>query len=268
MDIVIHVASPIDLGVTNFEQELLIPAIKGTKTILESASKNSSVKQVVMTSSFAAMYDFSKGLRPGHVYSETDVNTTTYEDAKASDSWSFAYCSSKSLAEKAAWDFVRTNQPEFSLTVINPPKVFGPLFAPPSDLSHLNISANDVWRLINGSLVEPPTTGFWAWADVRDVSMAHVRALENPRARNQRILVTAGRYTYAQICGLIRASPRLPDAIKSRIPVGPASEIPGPHVYDVDHSKSRDILNLAYRELEESVVEAARQLLAIQENQM
>lgn len=88
---VVHMASPFVHGVEDNERDLIVPAINGTKAILQSTHRFApEVKRVVVTSSFAAINDFSKGLRAGHVYDETQWNPLTYEQTKA-DTRGLAY---------------------------------------------------------------------------------------------------------------------------------------------------------------------------------
>jgi len=112
------------LGLTR--QDLLDPAIIGTTGILKSIKKSApSVKRVVITSSFAAIINPSKGNWPGHEYSEEDFNPMTQQDALESPA--AGYRASKTFAEKAAWDFVEKEKPNFTISTINPPLVFGPI---------------------------------------------------------------------------------------------------------------------------------------------
>ena len=77
-DIVIHTASPFHFNVQDVQKDLLDPAINGTTGILKAIKKSApTVKRVVITSSFAAIIDGAKGLRPGYVYTEADWNPTT-----------------------------------------------------------------------------------------------------------------------------------------------------------------------------------------------
>ena len=123
---VLHTASPFHFNVTDVQKDLLDPAIIGTTGILKSIKKNApSVKHVVITSSFAAIVDGSKGFWPGHSYSEDDWNPMTLEDAKENPM--MGYRASKTFAEKAAWDFIEKEKPSFTLSTINPPMVFGPV---------------------------------------------------------------------------------------------------------------------------------------------
>lgn len=105
---------------------MLDPAVIGTTGILKSIKKSApSVKRVVITSSFAAIVDPSKGNWPGHDYSEEDWNPITQKEAEESPV--SAYRASKTFAEKASWDFLEKEKPNFSIATINPPMVFGPI---------------------------------------------------------------------------------------------------------------------------------------------
>ncbi|KAH7200998.1 hypothetical protein BKA60DRAFT_600865 [Fusarium oxysporum] len=239
VDAVLHIASPFTLSVKDNETEMLVPAIKMTKGLLESASMHGAeIKRVVITSSFAAM------------------NQITYDYAKTADAGT-AYVASKALAEKAAWQFVQDRKPHFDITVLCPPMVFGPP-AHPLSFSALNIAAWDINRFLSGELRDVPDTDFWGFVDVRDLATAHVRALEVSEAGNERFLIAGGRYSYQQTADVLRASPRIPDAEKKKIPRGhPGDDYPGPNVYELDNSKSIRILGVEYRSFEESIVDSA-----------
>jgi nucleoside-diphosphate-sugar epimerase len=123
---VLHMASPNRFNITDIKKDLIDPAVEGTVGILKSIKASaSSVKRVVITSSFAAMADASKGTRPGHVYQEEDWNPVTEQEAQANAI--MAYSAGKTFAEKAAWDFLAGENPAFDIAVINPPMVFGPV---------------------------------------------------------------------------------------------------------------------------------------------
>lgn len=165
----IHLASPFILDSKDFQKDLFEPAVNGTLSILKATKDHSpSVKRVVITSSFAAVLVYTTDLRPGHVYTEKDWNPMTADEAIKSGDGSAAYLVSKTLAEKAAYDFVKTEHPSFSITTLNPPMVYGPLLQPFESMSKLNTSSADIYRLFNGSSKEIPNTAFYACADVRD----------------------------------------------------------------------------------------------------
>jgi nucleoside-diphosphate-sugar epimerase len=100
--------------VTDVKKDLLDPAIIGTTGVLKAIKKNApTVKQVVITSSFASIINASKGNSwTEHTYSEKDWNPITEEEAVQNPS--NGYRASKTFAEKAAWKFVEEERPNFT----------------------------------------------------------------------------------------------------------------------------------------------------------
>lgn len=124
VDLVAHTASPYQLDVHDVEAELLRPALEGTLNVLRYAKQQPSVKRIAITSSFAAVTDFNKGgpNRPGFTYTERDWNSEGWEDAvKFGGAGARAYSASKKIADKAAWDFVEQEKPQFVVSTFNPP---------------------------------------------------------------------------------------------------------------------------------------------------
>ncbi|KGO44899.1 Protein of unknown function DUF3425 [Penicillium expansum] len=164
-----------------------------TNLVLDSVSKHApQVKRVVITSSFAAMMDITKGNWPDHVYSEADWNPIPYEVAAASDAYgAVSYSTAKALAERAAWDFVQEVKPQFDIATIMPPMIYGPNLNATVDLANLNTSSADIYRLISpqskSSDLVPDM--FWNYVDVRDVAEAHLRAYEVPKAGGERFFI-------------------------------------------------------------------------------
>lgn len=257
---VIHTASPSGVHGEDNERDVLDPAIKGTTSVLESIAKNApQVKRVVITSSFAAIFDLKQGSRPGYTYTENDWNPATYEEAKNGDG-TFAYCASKAFAEQAALDFVKDHKPNFTVIAINPPMVYGPL-AQKITIDRLGPTAADIWRFLDGSLVDQPfpPTVFPTWVDVRDVAQAHLKAYELDSKQNERYLITAGTYTYAEVASILRKAfpdrhDRIPDPSKADVEEN----------YKVDNAKSRAELNIEYISLERSVADTAKSLLQVE----
>ena len=155
------------MNVENNERDLLNPAINGTTSVLTSIHQHApNIKRVVITSSFASIVDMDKNPRPGYTYTEKDWNPVTYATAAdPSTDGAVTYLASKTLAEKAAWDFVEKNKPNFSVTSICPPMVYGPAYHTISDLDHFNTSSAEIYELMNGSKKEVPATGFFAFVD-------------------------------------------------------------------------------------------------------
>ena len=224
-------------------------------------ANNPNIGRVVITSSFASIIDLSKGLRPGYTYTEKDWNPSTYEEAAASKDGVKVYCDSKKLAEEAAFDFVKTEKPNFTISTICPPMVYGPIAHKVTNINRLNESSEDLWKLINGSSKEVPPTGFWAWADVRDLGKAHRLAYESEKAANERFLITSGNYSFQIFADIIRKN--FPE-LKDKTPEGKPGSGLGVEVYGVDNSKAKTVLGLEFRDAETSITDSITRLLEIQ----
>jgi nucleoside-diphosphate-sugar epimerase len=173
-DYVLHVASPFPGREPKDENELIIPAREGVLRVLKFA-REAHVKRVVMTSSFAAI-GYSVNPR-NHTFTEMD-----WTDANAKVA---AYVKSKTVAERAAWEFIRGEGGGLELTVINPVGIFGPVLG--KDFSS---SIQLVARILSGNMPKIPKLHFGV-VDVRDVADAHIKAMTHPDATGQRFLVAA-----------------------------------------------------------------------------
>lgn len=255
---VVHCASPFVMQVENNESDLLDPAIKGTTRILEAVAAHApQVKRVVITSSFAAILDPTKSSQTEKTYTEADWNPTTYEDAVKTPDGAVAYCASKALAEKAAWDFVESKKPGFTVSTICPPMVYGPVMHD-ADVRKLNTSIADIYRFMDGSQKEPGPTGFPTFADVRDVAEAHFRAYE--RETEGRYFITSGNFEYRDVCRVLREA--LPDR-KDKIPDPEAT--PHAESFKVDNSKTGKELGMTFKSLHESIRDTALSLVALEQ---
>ena len=174
-DYVLHVASPFPLGEPKDENELIIPARDGALRVLK-AAKAAGVKRVVLTSSFAAIgYGMKK---KGYVFTEADW---TDENAPI-----MAYIKSKTVAEKAAWDFVNTEGEGLEFTVINPVAIFGPMLGTITSASLEGV----IKTIVDGHVTESPAFTFGV-VDVRDVAAIHIKAMLHPEANGHRFLATS-----------------------------------------------------------------------------
>jgi nucleoside-diphosphate-sugar epimerase len=188
-DFVLHVASPFPLGPPKHEDDLIVPAREGALRVL-SAARDAQVKRVVLTSSFAAIgYGAPPPDRPF-----TEADWTNPEGDGLS-----AYTKSKTLAERAAWDFVENEGRGLELAVVNPVGVFGPVLG-----SDFSTSIELVKRLLEGSIPGIPRVAYGV-VDVRDVADLHVRAMTDPAAAGERFLAVAGEFmSVAEIAALLR----------------------------------------------------------------
>ncbi len=175
-DFVLHVASPFPPGAPKHEDELIIPAREGALRVLR-AARAAGVQRVVMTSSFAAIgYGRPPADRPFSEADWTDPNVGGLG----------AYVKSKTLAERAAWEYVTGPGAPFELSVVNPVGVLGPVLAP-----DYSTSIQIVQRLMDGAVPGCPRLSFGI-VDVRDVADLHVRAMTGPAASGERFLASAG----------------------------------------------------------------------------
>ena len=184
-DYVLHVASPFILEVPSDENVLIKPAVDGTLRVLNACSK-AHVKKVVLTSSVAAV---AYGHGAEKTYDESDWSNT------GEDSGITPYAKSKTLAEKAAWNFVEEldTDKKFDFTVINPVGVFGPMLT-----RDIGTSNSLVSRLINGELPACPATHM-GYVDVRDVAKAHVFSMLNSSTNNKRIIVSESEMFFVDV---------------------------------------------------------------------
>ncbi|KAI4285644.1 MAG: hypothetical protein L6R38_000468 [Xanthoria sp. 2 TBL-2021] len=255
---VIHTASPYHFNVTDTKKDFLDPAIIGTTGILKAVKKNApSVKRVIITSSFAAVFSRNVGNRPDYTYSEKDWNPITEEEAIQDPS--SGYRASKTFAEKAAWDFVETEKPNFTISTMNPPLVFGPIHPKLQTLDTLNTSNQRIRDMMLGKLQdEIPAAGVYVWTDVRDLALAHIRAAERPSAAGKRFLVTAGYYSNREIADILRE--QLPDVASKIATKG--GEFPEGY-FGYDNSRTKDILGINFRSLKDMVKDTIPTLQAI-----
>jgi nucleoside-diphosphate-sugar epimerase len=175
-DYVLHVASPFPPSVPKHEDELIVPAREGALRVLR-ASRDAGVKRVVLTSSFAA-------IGYGHPPQSAPFDETYWSDTTGGDVT--AYVKSKTLAERAAWDFIAREGRALELSVVNPVVVFGPVLGPDYSTSVLLIQ-----RLMSGAVPGSPRLSFGV-VDVRDVADLHIRAMTHPAAKGERFLAVAG----------------------------------------------------------------------------
>jgi nucleoside-diphosphate-sugar epimerase len=184
---VLHVASPFPQNIPKDENELIVPAREGALRVLR-AAHDAGAKRVVLTSSFAAIgYGQAPKSEP---FDETDWTNTDGDDVRP-------YAKSKTLAERAAWDFINMKGGELELAVINPVGVFGPVLGPDYSTSILLIQ-----RLMDGAMPGCPRLCFGI-VDVRDVADLHIRAMTNPAANRQRFLAVAGDFMWIREIALV-----------------------------------------------------------------
>ena len=259
-DYVLHVASPFPANVPKHEDELIVPAREGALRVLR-AAREARVKRVVLTSSFAA-------IGYGHAPQQAPFNETNWTDPTGSDMT--AYVKSKTLAERAAWDFIAAEGGALELSVVNPVVVFGPVLGPDYSPSVLLIQ-----RLMSGTVPGSPKLTFGV-VDVRDVADLHLRAMVHPAAKGERFLGVAGGFIWIRDIAKV-----LKDRLGEAAGKVPTRQLPNwlvrlaalrdPAVKQIlpelgkqkngSNEKARRVLGWAPRSNEEAIVATAESLL-------
>ncbi|OLN95251.1 putative NADPH-dependent methylglyoxal reductase GRP2-like protein 3 [Colletotrichum chlorophyti] len=271
-DIVLHTASPFDFRKGNSNADFLSPAINGTTEILRGiVRKAPSVKRVVVTSSTAAVMDplAPPITDPPKIYTERDWFQISRQDAETTDHPVLPYVASKTLAERAAWDFVAAEKPGFDLVTVNPPIVYGPvydlsLFKSPQELSQSNFMLYEGFFAPGLTADSPlPAMVMHIYVDVRDVARAHLLAVTKPEAGGNRFIVSPGGISTQRIANILRE--KLP-GLQERIPRGDPENPALPEgIYGVDTSLAKNVLGLEYTEEEKTIGDIASQLIELEE---
>ncbi len=253
-DYVLHVASPISLDAQD-EEYFVGPAVAGVERALKFAKKHQ-VKKVVLTSSVAAIF-------------ETTVLKQYYDESDWSDPNKPEinhYAKSKTLAEMAAWDFVKNEGNPFELAVINPALVIGPSLS--GDLGESNKAIS---LLVGGKM--PVTVPLqFGYVDVRDVAAAHILAMKNPASNGERFALSEKDLWYKDVAKLLRKN-GFSKAPKINLPKWTAKFLANfsneikfalPNIGRVrsvkNTSKAKDVLGWNPRPAEESILEIANQI--------
>jgi dihydroflavonol-4-reductase len=183
-----------------------------------------------------------------------------------------AYAKSKTLAERAAWDFIAKEGGGLELSVINPVGVFGPVLGPDYSTSILMVQ-----RLMDGAVPGCPRLYFGV-VDVRDVADLHIRAMTHPAAKGERFLAVAGDFMTMQ--GIAKVLKTRMGAAAKRVPTrqlpdwvvrlavlrDPAIKLILPElgkVKNATNEKARRVLGWAPRSNEEAIVATAESLVRL-----
>ncbi|GID27466.1 SDR family oxidoreductase [Paractinoplanes brasiliensis] len=259
-DGVLHVASPTLTKAPKNDDEMVRPAVDGTLRVLR-AARDGGVRRVVLTSAIGA-------IAYGHEQRDTPFTEQDWTNVDAEGIQ--PYQKSKTLAERAAWEFVRDGALE--LATVNPTGVLGPVLG-----LEYSPSLTGIARMLDGSMpaLLPFATGY---VDVRDVAALHLLALVEPAAAGERFIATAGRSLWLRDVAAI-----LRDRLGERAAKVPTREMPlwaarqlakvNPQVRQLRAALGRDLaatsvkaerlLGWKPRPIEDTIVETAESLLAL-----
>ncbi|KAH8110863.1 NAD-binding protein [Phellopilus nigrolimitatus] len=200
VDAIAHTASPFHFNADD-PNDVIEPAVKGTVGILESALKHAGpqLRRIAVLSSCASIInDSDRGELDERRWNEESIAEVRAQGRAAGQA--AKYCASKSLAEKAAWEFAEKHKSEISwdLVALNPPFVFGPILHEVSSPAALNSSVALFYEAILTQKKTPEELAEMqgSWVDVRDVALGHVRALEVPEVGGQRFILSAGPFIW------------------------------------------------------------------------
>ena len=256
---VAHLASPVPSGVPRHADELIVPARDGVLRALR-AARAAGVQAFVMTSSVAAI-SYGRG-RGVHHFTEADWTDLSRPGITA-------YVQSKTVAERAARDWVAREGQGLSFCSICLSVVLGPVWGP-----DYSASVGVVQKLLDGSLRATPDFGFGV-VDVRDVADLHVRALKAPGMAGERFIASgrfmklregaevlrtalgpqAGRVTTRDAADwLVRAAALFNPVARAVVP-----ELGSVRHQDASHAQA--VLGWATRPVEQSIVDCARSLI-------
>ena len=259
-----HIASPFPMREPRHPDDVIRPAREGALRVL-AAAKRAGIKRVVLTSSIVAVDLPWPDASLDHVFTETDWTNPERPDIST-------YVKSKTVAERAAWDFVEKTPGAPELVVVNPAFVLGP--APDTDLS----TSHEVLRLMGtGAYPAAPKVGFPV-SDVRDVAVTHALAMTSPNAAGERFLSANGFMRLFEIGQLLAAV--LPD-LKRKVPKFEMHDVvvrliayvdrrlravlPDlAHPRHISNAKARELLGQSFRSPQEAVKSAVTSLRELQ----
>jgi dihydroflavonol-4-reductase len=172
-DFVLHLASPFPTEAPKDENELIIPAREGTLRVLRAAQK-AGVKRVVLVSSVAA-------ITGGHERENRTFNESDWTDTSKTN---YSYSKSKTLAEQAAWEFIRSseNKNGMELVSVNPSNVFGPV------LDNRHHTSTEWFLTLMRHEIPGLTRTQLHFVDVRDLVEMIEKAMVTPNAAGKRFI--------------------------------------------------------------------------------
>lgn len=237
--------------------------IQSNVALLRSAHRKApTLKSVAVTGSVNALTTgMPDELKAGPMSSKTWL-PISQEKARELNNAYISYCSGKKEGELAIWDFVKTESPSFTVTVLLPALIFGPPLQPVKSVKAFNYSVNVIYSFFNGTYTEIPATTFSSCVDVRDLADAHVKVLTNPEAANKRLLINAKPMTYTM---LVHALAKVPE-LAGRLPAD-SGEDQNVTFADFEADEDNRIIGVEFRSIEETMADAAKRILELEKQE-
>lgn len=256
---VLHVASPVPITLPRDENDIIKPAKEGTLRVLKAAVQ-AGVKRVVLTSSIAAIcYGHNE---KGKTYTEEDWSDVEGKGV-------MAYPKSKTVAERAAWEYMKTNGGKTEMVAVNPSVVFGPALE-----KDFGSSLEIIRKMMAGDLPGAPKIA-WPIVDVRDVAEMHLLAMTTAGISGERFICAGKTLSVIDIARVLRE--HFPE-YRKKIPgktlpnfLVRISALFDPSVRSVltelgrsqfvSNQKARDVLGWQNRGVEEAITDGAKSLI-------
>ena len=262
-ELVFHTASPFQIeNIKDPQKELIDPALKGTKNVLESVNKINTIKRVVLTSSCASIYQDSKDAKDNKLDEKSWNTKSSLKDNP--------YMFSKKIAEETAWEMSKA-QHRWDLITMNPGFILGPSLSNRID----SFSINFMLSMLNGKNKSGVPELSFPVVDVRDVAHAQILGAFNINSKGRHILFSGESPSFLEIAEILRAE------YGTKYPL-PGKKVPTFLLYmaapflkikwsflknnlgirpRLDNSYSKKDLGIKYRPIKESIIEHAEQLI-------
>ncbi|KAL6950834.1 hypothetical protein ACO0QE_000116 [Hanseniaspora vineae] len=227
-DYIFHTASPVNFTITDFQKDMIDPAVNGTKSIFEATVKYApNVKKFVQTSSVVIDY-------------------------------------SKTTGEKTLWELHDSLHAKFPVVVINPTYVFGPQVFDSSVQKNLNLSNEFINSIVHSTVENSNTISntIASSIDVRDVAKAHIDAITNDKLNGQRLILDNQKFSSQSVADIINNNfPELKGKIVEKV----TSKTEGPDFSaDIDNHVTRELLSFKFIDLSKSVIDTVSQILSVE----
>ncbi|TIB82311.1 NAD(P)-binding protein [Wallemia mellicola] len=267
MDGVIHTASPFHFNASH-PDDLILPAVNGTLNLLKAAHEygNNTLKRVVITSSIAAIFEptTEEVVFTEESWNEFSIRQVNEKQDKATPA--DIYRASKSLAEKAAWEYVALAKTSFDIATVNPAVIFGPPKQQISSTDQLNTSTAMFYNFLIGKQQSLGAAG--NFVDVRDVAKTHLLALMKEVAGGQRFLSNSdkGGFTWQDVADVLHEKLPNDDIVKNRVLRGSPGTGVNVKQMGFSNKKAQELLGQSFTPFEVSVLDTFHSLCNLEKS--